>query len=126
MIVCARICLGEGAGVHQWNVTVQSFIGVAFVRFLIQIAFVELQTDLELVAIYCSNILRPGHLLDQDDSSDAIRSFICYPQSREPLHVVLCLDHYCCHGDLFHHRHCHHHLRLYSTGSELEPLDQGR
>ena len=34
LIVCGRLCLGEGAGVHQWDLKMHNSIGVNYVQLL--------------------------------------------------------------------------------------------
>ena len=36
MIICGRLCLAEGAGVHQWNLPMHNYIEVNYVLLFAQ------------------------------------------------------------------------------------------
>ena len=35
LVICGRLCLHEGAGVHQWNLEMHSFIKINYVQLLV-------------------------------------------------------------------------------------------
>lgn len=35
MLICGRMCLAEGAGVHQWNVPMHNYMRVLYVLLLV-------------------------------------------------------------------------------------------
>lgn len=36
LLICGRMCVTEGAGVHQWNLPMHNYIGVLYVQFLVR------------------------------------------------------------------------------------------
>lgn len=54
------MCVGKGAGVHQWNLSMHDYMGVLFVLFSFVI-FSNRVLTVGVVALRCSDCLRPHH-----------------------------------------------------------------
>lgn len=89
--ICLRICIGKGAGAHQWNISLHDLSGIGYVRtYILFPAFrsSELRTNCEIVDLHLSDYLRPYHFACQDGPFVAISTTVCASKKHQSVYVV--------------------------------------